>query len=142
MSKTSREISILSIVQARPKQSEQAEKDEVFAIQQATGAPSISTKSKTVVSSRTTARKSDATIINDVGQTTRGTSSKQVSRTSSRAQKKGLRKPASASKPAPFGADSAIRAKKRNIKAKLGQPTQSSARSLPKKLKVKKITIS
>ena len=142
MSKTSKQISILSIVQARPKQSEQAAQDELFAIQQVTGASSASTKSSTAVSSRTTARKSSTAIINDSSQPSRGASRKQVSRTSSRAQKKGLRKPTLASKPAPFGADSAIRAKKKNIKAKLGQPTQSSARSLPKKLKVKKITIS
>ena len=142
MSKTSKQISILSIVQARPKQSEQAAQDELFAVQQVTGASSVSTKSSTTVTSRTTARKSSTAIINDSSQPPRGASRKQISRTSSRAQKKGSRKSTIASKPAPFGADSAIRAKKKNIKAKLGQPTQSSARGLPKKLKVKKITIS
>ena len=142
MSKTSKQISILSIVQARPKQSEQAVQDELFAIQQVTGVSSVSTKSSTTVSSRTTARKSSTTIVNDSSQPSRSASRKQVSRTSSRAQKKGSRKPTLVSKPAPFGADSAIRAKKKNIKAELGTPTQSSTRSLPKKLKVKKITIS
>ena len=148
MSKTSKEVSILSIVQARPQQSAQAEQNELSAIQQVTGTPSISTTSGNISASRTVIRKSDSAVTEAPQQAQRTTSRKQISRTSQRAPKKGIRKSTAASRPAPFGADSAMRAKKKNIKAELasaginGTSMLASTKKSPKKLSVRKIVIS